>query len=224
MEQIPALGRHPRLKLNALEHLNLKITKLKEHHTMQVILLQRIGRLGQMGDVVNVKDGFARNFLLPQKKALRATDANRQVFEGKRAQLEAANLEHKKEAEGVSSKLDGKSFVLIRAAGDTGQLYGSVSTRDIAESITTGGFTVNRNQIILEKPIKTLGVHALKVQLHPEVVVAVSLNIARSQDEADKQAKGENVSHIKDEKIELETFNPDDVFDEGAKPAEGDEA
>ena len=190
---------------------------------MQVILLQRIGRLGQMGDVVNVKDGYARNFLLPQKKALRATDANRQVFEGKRAQLEAINLEHKKEAEGVSTKLDAKSFVLIRAAGDTGQLYGSVSTRDIAESVTAGGFTVNRNQIILDKPIKTLGVHALKVQLHPEVVVGVSLNIARSQDEADKQAKGENVSHIKDEKIELETFNPDGVFDDGAKPDAGEE-
>ena len=190
---------------------------------MQVILLQRIGRLGQMGDVVNVKDGYARNFLLPQKKALRATDANRQVFEGKRAQLEAINLEHKKEAEGVSTKLDGKSFVLIRAAGDTGQLYGSVSTRDIAEAVTAGGFTVNRNQIILDKPIKTLGVHALKVQLHPEVVVGVSLNIARSQDEADKQAKGENVSHLKDEKIELDTINPDGVFDDGAKPDAGEE-
>ena len=189
---------------------------------MQVILLQRIGRLGQMGDVVSVKDGYARNFLLPQKKALRATDANRQVFEGKRAQLEAVNLEHKKEAEAVSTKLDGKSFVLIRAAGDTGQLYGSVSTRDIAEAVTAGGFTVNRNQIVLEKPIKTLGVHGLKVQLHPEVVVAVSLNIARSQDEADKQARGENVSHIKDEKIELETFSPDGVFDEGAKPEAGE--
>ncbi len=191
---------------------------------MQVILLQRIGRLGQMGDVVNVKNGYARNFLLPQKKALRATEDNKKVFEGKRAQLEAVNLEHKKEAEAVSTKLDGKSFVLIRAAGDTGQLYGSVSTRDIAESITAGGFTVNRNQIILEKPIKTLGVHALKVQLHPEVVVKVSLNIARSADEAEKQAKGENVSHIKDEKIELETFNPDGVFDEGAKPDAGEEA
>ena len=191
---------------------------------MQVILLQRIGRLGQMGDVVNVKNGYARNFLLPQKKALRATEDNKKVFEGKRAQLEAVNLEHKKEAEAVSTKLDGKSFVLIRAAGDTGQLYGSVSTRDIAESITAGGFTVNRNQIILEKPIKTLGVHALKVQLHPEVVVKVSLNIARSADEAEKQAKGENVSHIKDEKIELETFNPDGVFDEGSKPDEEDEA
>ncbi len=191
---------------------------------MQVILLQRIGRLGQMGDVVNVKNGYARNFLLPQKKALRATEDNKKVFEGKRAQLEAVNLEHKKEAEAVSTKLDGKSFVLIRAAGDTGQLYGSVSTRDIAESITAGGFTVNRNQIILEKPIKTLGVHALKVQLHPEVVVKVSLNIARSADEAEKQAKGENVSHIKDEKIELETFNPDGVFDDGAKPEPGEEA
>ena len=114
---------------------------------MQVILLQRIGRLGQMGDVVNVKNGYARNFLLPQKKALRATDDNKKVFEGKRAQLEASNLEQKKEAEAVSAKLDGKTFVIIRAAGDTGQLYGSVSTRDIAEAITAGGFTVDRNQV-----------------------------------------------------------------------------
>ena len=186
---------------------------------MQVILLQRIGRLGQMGDVVNVKDGYARNFLLPQKKALRATEDNKKVFESKRAQLEAQNLEHKKEAEAVSAKLDGQSFVLIRAAGDTGQLYGSVSTRDIADAITAGAFTVDRNQVVLDKPIKALGMTPAKVQLHPEVLCNVTLNIARSQDEADKQARGENVSVIKDEALELETFNPDAVFEEGAAPA-----
>jgi large subunit ribosomal protein L9 len=184
---------------------------------MQVILLQRIGRLGQMGDVVNVKNGYARNFLLPQKKALRATDDNKKVFEGKRAQLEAANLEHKKEAEAVAAKIEGKSFVLIRAAGDTGQLYGSVSTRDVAEVITAGGFTVDRNQVVLEKPIKALGVTAAKVQLHPEVLSNITLNIARSQDEADKQSKGENVSHIKDEALELETFKGE-MFEEGSGP------
>ncbi|MFN0219158.1 MAG: 50S ribosomal protein L9 [Hyphomicrobium sp.] len=186
---------------------------------MQVILLQRIGRLGQMGDVVNVKDGYARNFLLPQKKALRATDDNRKVFEGKRAQLEAQNLAHKKEAEGVHAKLDGQTFVLIRAAGDTGQLYGSVSTRDISDAVSAGGFTVDRNQVVLDRPIKTLGITDAKILLHPEVVSAVKLNIARSQDEADKQAKGENVAHLKAEALELETFNPDAVFEPGAAPA-----
>lgn len=185
---------------------------------MQVILLQRIGRLGQMGDVVNVKNGYARNYLLPQKKALRATDDNKKVFDGKRAQLEADNLAHKKDAEAVSGKLDGKSFVLIRAAGDTGQLYGSVSNRDIAEAITAGGFTVDRNQVVLDKPIKALGLTPAKIQLHPEVTCKVTLNIARSPDEAEKQARGENVSVVKEEKIELETFNPDAMFEEGASP------
>ena len=190
---------------------------------MQVILLQRIGRLGQMGDVVSVKDGFARNFLLPQKKALRATEDNKKQFEGQRAQLEATNLEQKKEAEAVAVKLDGKSFVAIRTAGDTGQLYGSVSTRDIAETITAGGFTLNRNQIVLDKPIKTLGLHEIKVQLHPEVGVKVKLNVARSADEAERQARGENLAVVKEEKLELETFNPDGVFEEGAAPEAGGE-
>ncbi|MGO4683478.1 50S ribosomal protein L9 [Hyphomicrobium sp. 2TAF46] len=190
---------------------------------MQVILLQRIGRLGQIGDIVNVKDGYARNFLLPQKKALRATEDNKKVFEGRRAQLEADNLAHKSEAEAVSAKLTGKSFVLIRAAGDTGQLYGSVSTRDIATVITEGGFTVDRNQIVLEKPIKALGVTSAKVQLHPEVVASIDLNIARSQDEADKQARGEDVAVVKEEALELETFNPDAVF-EGGRSASDDES
>ena len=190
---------------------------------MQVILLERIGRLGQMGDVVNVKDGYARNFLLPLKKALRATKDNLAVFESQRSQLEANNLEHKKEAEGISTKLEGKVFIAIRSAGDTGQLYGSVSTRDIADAITAGGFTVDRRQVVLDRPIKTLGLHDITVALHPEVVVRVSLNVARSEGEAEKQARGEDVTMVKDEAPEIETFNPDDAFEEGAAPAADDE-
>jgi large subunit ribosomal protein L9 len=191
---------------------------------MQVILLERIGRLGQMGDVVKVKDGFARNFLLPQGKALRATDENRKHFESQRVHLEARNLELKKEAEGVSGKLDGQSFVAIRQAGDTGQLYGSVSPRDIAEVITAGGFSVDRRQILLDKPIKALGLHELRVQLHPEVIVKVTVNVARSADEAERQARGEDVTVIKDEALELETFSEEAVFEDGARPAEGEGA
>ncbi len=193
---------------------------------MQVILLERIGRLGQMGDVVNVKNGYARNFLLPQKKAMRATKENIAHFETQRSQLEANNLEHKKEAEAVAAKLEGKVFTAIRSAGDTGQLYGSVSPRDIADAITAGGFTVDRRQVVLERPIKTLGLHETKVALHPEVIVKVTLNVARSQEEAEKQARGEDVTVVKGEALELETFNADAVFDEGAAPdaeGEGDE-
>ncbi|MGE0025453.1 MAG: 50S ribosomal protein L9, partial [Hyphomicrobium sp.] len=160
---------------------------------MQVILLERIGRLGQMGDVVNVKDGYARNFLLPQKKALRATKDNIAHFETQRSQLEANNLELKKEAEAVAAKLEGKVFKAIRSAGDTGQLYGSVSTRDISEAVTAGGFTIDRRQVVLDRPIKTLGLHEIKVALHPEVIVKVTLNVARSEEEAEKQARGEDV-------------------------------
>lgn len=191
---------------------------------MQVILLQRIGRLGQMGDVVNVKDGYARNFLLPQKKALRATQENLAHFETQRAQLEANNLELKKEAEAVAAKLEGQVFTAIRSAGDTGQLYGSVSTRDIAEAVTAGGFTVERRQVVLERPIKTLGLHETKVQLHPEVIVKVMLNVARSEEEAARQARGEDVTVVKDEAPLIETFNPDSVFEEGAAPAAEGEA
>ena len=180
---------------------------------MQVILLERIGRLGQMGEVVSVKNGFARNFLLPQKKALRATEENRKRFEKDRAQLEARNLELKKEAEAVAAKLGGKSFVAIRTAGDTGQLYGSVSTRDIAETISAGGFSLDKRQVVLDKPIKTLGVHPLKIALHPEVQVGVSLNIARSEDEASRQARGEDVTMVKTEGVEIETFSEDDAFE-----------
>jgi large subunit ribosomal protein L9 len=191
---------------------------------MEVILLQRIGRLGQMGDVVNVKDGYARNFLLPQKKALRATEDNRKHFESQRAQLEANNLEQKTEAEAISERLDKKIFTAIRSAGDTGQLYGSVATRDIAEAVTAGGFTIDRKQVILERPIKNLGLHPVRVALHPEVIVSVTLNVARSEDEAERQARGEDVTMVKEEKIELETFDPDSAFDEGSAPAESEEA
>jgi len=161
---------------------------------MEVILLERISRLGQMGETVKVKDGFARNFLLPQGKALRANEANKKKFEGQRAQLEARNLERKSEATQVAEKLDGKSFIVVRSAGETGQLYGSVSTRDIADLLIAEGFTVNRNQIELNQPIKTIGVTNVAIALHPEVEVTISLNIARTADEAERQAKGETLT------------------------------
>ncbi|HTY70721.1 MAG TPA: 50S ribosomal protein L9 [Alphaproteobacteria bacterium] len=157
---------------------------------MDVILLERIERLGQMGDVVKVKPGFARNYLLPQKKALRATKENREYFEKQRAQLEAQNLTRRQDAEKVSSKLDGISVIIIRQAGEFGQLYGSVTTRDIATAITAAGFTVDRRQIMLDVPIKTLGLHKTRVALHPEVTVSVTLNVAPSEEEAAMQAAG----------------------------------
>jgi large subunit ribosomal protein L9 len=161
---------------------------------MEVILLERVARLGQMGETVRVKDGFARNFLLPRGKALRATEANKKKFEGQRHQLEARNLELKNEASDVAAKLDGKSFVIIRQAGETGQLYGSVSTRDIAEAVTAAGFSVGRNQVILLHPIKELGLHKTPIQLHPEVLANVTVNVARSQEQAERQAKGEDLT------------------------------
>jgi large subunit ribosomal protein L9 len=189
---------------------------------MEVILLERVGRLGQMGDVVKVKDGYARNFLLPQGKALRATDANRQTFEGQRVQLEARNLELKTEASGIAGRLEGQSFVSIRQAGDTGQLYGSVSTRDIAEAVTAGGFAIDRRQVLLDRPIKALGLHDIRIALHPEVVVKVSINVARSADEAERQQRGENVTVIRDELPEIETYSEDDAFEQPA-PGLGDQ-
>jgi len=160
---------------------------------MKVILLERVERLGGLGDTVNVKDGFARNFLLPRHKALRATAANQKVFDAQRADIEARNAKAKESAEGAAGKLDGSSYVLIRQAGEAGQLYGSVSGRDVAEAIQAEGGKVDRAMVVLDKPIKTLGVHQVKVRLHPEVAVTVSINIARSQDEAERQARGENV-------------------------------
>ena len=165
---------------------------------MEVILLERIAKLGQMGEVVRVKDGFARNFLLPQNKALRANENNKKKFESQRAHLEARNLELKSEASKVAEKLDGQSFIIIRQAGESGQLYGSVSTRDIAEIVATGGFSINRNQVVLSTPIKTLGMHILPIHLHPEVDVKVTINVARSPEEADRQAKGESLSIVEE--------------------------
>jgi large subunit ribosomal protein L9 len=191
---------------------------------MQVILLERIGRLGQMGDVVNVRDGYARNFLLPQKKALRATQENIARFEKNRGQLEARDLELKKEAEAVAGRLDGQAFVVIRQAGDTGQLYGSVATRDIAEVVTAGGFSIDRRQVVLDRPIKVLGVHPIKVQLHPEVIVQVALNVARTTEEAERQARGEDVTVVKEEAPVLDTFNPDAVFEDEALALQRQEA
>jgi len=168
---------------------------------MHVILLERIAGLGQMGDVVRVKDGFGRNFLLPQGKALRANDNNRKQFEAQRSQLEARNLERKSEAAAVAEKLDGKSFIVVRQAGETGQLYGSVNTRDLADVITAEGFSVGRNQIGLNHPIKTIGLHKVAVNLHPEVATSVTINVARSSDEAERQARGEDLT-VRDRDVE----------------------
>jgi large subunit ribosomal protein L9 len=161
---------------------------------MQVILLERVAKLGQMGETVRVRDGFARNFLLPRGKALRATKANTERFEAQRAQLEARNLERRSEAQSVAEKLDGQSFIVIRQAGETGVLYGSVSTRDLAELITKNGFSVDRDQIILNMPIKTIGLHKVPVVLHPEVDTSVVINVARSPEEAERLARGEEVT------------------------------
>ncbi len=155
---------------------------------MEVILMERIEKLGQMGDVVKVKAGFARNYLLPQKKALRATDGNKAAFEAQKAQLEAQNLENRKEAEAVGGKMDGEKVILIRQAGEAGQLYGSVNARDVAEALTAAGFSVSRSQVQLANPIKILGLHDVIVRLHPEVSVTIVANVARTEDEAQVQA------------------------------------
>ena len=156
---------------------------------MDVILLERIEKLGQMGDVVKVKSGYARNFLLPQKKAMRATDANKQHFEGQRAQLEASNLERRDEAEKLAKKMESLSVIMVRQAGEAGQLYGSVNARDISAAVTEAGFTITRQQVELNHPIKALGLHPVRVSLHPEIDVEVIANVARSQDEAKVQTK-----------------------------------
>ena len=189
---------------------------------MQVILLERVEKLGQMGDEVRVKDGFARNFLLPQKKALRANKTNREYFNTQKAQLEARNLERKSEASKVAEKLEGKTFVLLRQAGDRGQLYGSVSPRDIADVISAGGFSVSRTQVPLDKPIKDIGLTPIHVVLHPEVRVKVTLNVARTEDEAERQARGEDVLAEQTEAEEAKVA-AEELFEEGAGPKE-DEA
>jgi large subunit ribosomal protein L9 len=166
---------------------------------VNIILLERVAKLGQIGDVVTVKAGFARNFLLPQKKALRATQANKLVFEAQRAQIETNNQARKTDAQAAATKIEGTTVVLIRQAGDSGQLYGSVSTRDIADELVAAGFKVNKNQVVLDKPIKNLGIHGARVALHPEVMVAVRANVARSKEEAELQAKGVDVLRMQAE-------------------------
>jgi large subunit ribosomal protein L9 len=177
---------------------------------MQVILLERIARLGQMGDTVTVKDGFARNFLLPQGKALRANKANMARFESERVELEARNLDRKNEASAIHEKLNGTSYVVIRSAGETGQLYGSVSTRDIAGALEEAGFRVARSQVTLQNPIKTIGLHSVEVVLHPEVTGIVTINVARSEDEATRQAAGEDLTS-RDARFEIDRTEEDDL-------------
>ena len=186
---------------------------------MEVILLERIEKLGQMGDVVKVKDGFARNFLLPQKKALRASESNLAFFEKEKVVLEAKNLEQKKEAENILEKLDNLNLTILRQAGETGQLYGSVSTTDIKKSLDEKGFIVEKNQIKLDKPIKELGVHSTNIRLHPEVQAKISLIISRTEAEAESLLKGD-VIDVNDEKGTLndETIELEEVFEEGAVP------
>lgn len=181
---------------------------------MDIILLERVAKLGQMGDVVSVKQGYARNFLLPQGKALRVNAANMANFEAQKAQLEAQNLETKKEADALSAKLDGETFVVIRSASDGGNLYGSVTTRDAAEAATAAGFTVDKKQVALIDPIKELGIHDVLVKLHPEVTATIKLNVARSAEEAELQAAGKSVAELAAEEEAAAEFEIQELFDD----------
>lgn len=194
---------------------------------MKVILLERLEGRGALGDVITVKDGFARNYLLPRSKALRANAANLKIFEGQRAEIEARNAKAKQSAETAGEKLDGTSYVMIRQAGESGQLYGSVSGRDVADMVNAEGGKIDRSMVILDKPIKTLGVHPVKVKLHAEVTVTVNINIARSQDEADRQARGEDVIASQfEEEARLDAEAAADLLEGGAGSQEsfGEEA
>lgn len=190
---------------------------------MDVVLLERVAKLGQMGDVVSVKNGFARNFLMPQGKALRATKANLAAFEAQRVQLEANNLEGKTEAEAMAAKIDGQQFVVIRSASDAGSLYGSVSNRDAAEVATEAGFTVDRKQIVLERPIKDLGLHNMSVVLHPEVAATIVINVARSTEEAELQASGKSIVDLAAEAEAEAEFEIAELFDDIGAAASEDE-
>ena len=181
---------------------------------MQIVLLERVAKLGQMGEVVSVKDGYGRNFLLPQGKALRATEGNLKRFETERAQLETRNLEQKAEAEKVAAKLDGQTFVVIRSASDGGALYGSVNTRDVADAATEAGFSVERRQVVLDHPIKDLGLHPLTVVLHPEVNATIRVNVARSPDEAELQASGKTIQELQAEAEAAAEFDIQELFDD----------
>ncbi|SEN03107.1 LSU ribosomal protein L9P [Pseudorhodobacter antarcticus] len=191
---------------------------------MKVILLQRVAKLGQMGEVVTVKDGFGRNFLLPQGKALRANDANMKSFEARKVQLQAQNLETKAEADKIAETLNGQTFVIIRSASDAGALYGSVTTRDAADVATEAGFTVDRGQVVLEKPIKELGLHSVSVVLHPEVTAKFAVNIARSAEEAELQAAGKSIQELAAEAEAAAEFEIAELFDElGAANVDGED-
>lgn len=191
---------------------------------MQVILLERVAKLGQMGEVVKVKDGYARNFLLPQGKALRASEDNIKSFETRKAQLQAQNLETKKEADAVAAKLDGEIFVVIRSASDAGALYGSVTTRDAADAATAAGFTVDRKQVVLNRPIKDLGLHPVSVVLHPEVTATVTLNVARSVEEAELQASGKSIQELAAEAEAAANFEIAELFDDIGAAGQDDDA
>ena len=190
---------------------------------MQVILLERVAKLGQMGEVVDVKPGYARNFLLPQGKALSASKANIDAFEDQKAQLEARNLETKKEAEQLADKLNGQQFIVIRSASDAGALYGSVTTRDAAEAATEAGFSVDRKQVVLA-PIKELGLHEVQVVLHPEVSATIALNVARSPEEAELQASGKSIQELAAEEEAAAEFEIAELFDDiGSAASEDDD-
>ncbi|WP_439148965.1 50S ribosomal protein L9 [Sulfitobacter sp.] len=190
---------------------------------MQVILLERVAKLGQMGEVVDVKPGYARNYLLPQGKALSASKANIEAFEGQKAQLEAQNLETKKEAESMADKLNGQQFVVIRSASDSGALYGSVTTRDAADVATAEGFTVDRKQVVLRNPIKDLGLHDVTVVLHPEVEATIQLNVARSPEEAELQAAGKSIQELAAEEEAAAEFEISELFDDIGSAANDDD-
>jgi large subunit ribosomal protein L9 len=190
---------------------------------MEVILLERIAKLGQMGETVKVRDGFARNYLLPQGKALRANEANKKRFEAERVVLEARNLERKTEAQKVAEKLDGKSFVVVRAAGETGQMYGSVAARDVADILAAEGFNVARNQVELNQPIKAIGIHKVTLHLHAEVEIAIELNVARSAEEAERQSKGEDLTTAEAiYGIDEDALKPENFFDPEAQDEDED--
>ncbi len=189
---------------------------------MEIVLLERVAKLGQMGEVVNVKQGYARNFLLPQGKALRATPANLKRFESEKVQLELRNLELRKEAEAVAEKLDGQTFVVIRSASDGGALYGSVTTRDASDAATAAGFSLDRRQVVLNHPIKELGLHKLEVHLHPEVVATILVNVARSPEEAEMQASGKTIQQLQAEADAEAEFDIQELFDDIGGAADED--
>ncbi len=191
---------------------------------MDVVLLERVAKLGQMGEVVSVKQGYARNFLLPQGKALRATPANMARFEAEKAQLEARNLESKGEADKLAAKLNGQQFIVIRSASDAGALYGSVTPRDIADAATEDGYSVDKKQVILANPIKELGLHGVQIVLHPEVEAEITINVARSQEEAELQASGKTIQELQAEADAEAEFDIAELFDDvGAAALDDDE-